>query len=69
MVNFSNLLNAWTLRANDTQYNEAYREAISECIFELNTAICKDMEEEAEALQYLDEQYAESFNIPEIWNS
>lgn len=55
------LLNDWIARSKSSKYSDEYKKAVAECAFELQTTIDNYFNEETEALQYLDEQYADYY--------
>jgi hypothetical protein len=57
----TNLVTQWNDRASNPIYDDSYRKAVAECAYELNTALLKAFEEEVNAWEFLDEQYADEY--------
>ena len=55
------LITQWNERADNPAYDDSYRKAVAECAYELNAALLKLFEEEINAREYLDEQYADGY--------
>lgn len=67
-TNINNLLHIWQGRLQDSQFSTEYREAIGDCIYELQEVLNYSWQEEyinslppEEVEQYLHEQEADSY--------
>ena len=50
------LISDWTDRLDNPTYPQSYRDALGECIYDLNTMIVKSVEEEMDAFESLKSQ-------------
>ena len=55
------LVSQWLERMSDTTQPIEYRDALNECIYEVNGLIDKSINTEANCQQQLDEQWADAF--------
>lgn len=55
------LVSQWIERMRNTSQPVPYRDALNECVYELNSIIDKALSIEADSQQMLDEQWADAY--------
>ena len=56
-----NLVSNWLERMNDSSQPSAYKDAVNDCVYDLNGLIDKFINEECNAMDYLDSIEADNF--------
>jgi hypothetical protein len=57
----SNLIDEWSKKLQDHSYESPYRDALNDCIYDLNTLFSKAFQEEAKAMDTIEEQEADRY--------
>lgn len=61
ITSLQELVSQWLERVADTTQPQSYKDALNECIYEVNNLIDKAIDTEADCQQQLDEQWADAF--------
>jgi len=61
ITDLQELVSQWLDRMKDVTQPEPYRDALNECIYEVNKIIERAIDTEANCQQQLDEQWADAF--------
>ena len=51
LTDINRLLSVWIERMGDMRFPSAYREAVSDCVYELNSLVSSTIEEELKVIQ------------------